>query len=256
MPARRSPCVVDRLRSGHGAVTIVTVRASSRPLGEPRTPVQTEPVEPLLATWTGALGEGADVVAAGRALLARYDEPHRRYHDRRHLAEVLAALRVLTGGRPPPVEVVCAAWLHDAVHDGRDDDEERSAVLATTVLPPLGVAPQVVDEVARLVRLTLTHDPAPDDVPGALLSDADLAVLGSSPERYARYAADVREEYAHVGDDAFRAGRTAVLRTLLDRPRLYVTSEGHGRWDAAARRNLADEINRLVGPSDGAALQP
>ena len=212
-------------------------------------------VDPLLASWTDALGAGPDVVAAGQDLLARWDEPHRRYHDRRHLAEVLAALRELSPGARP-VEVVCAAWLHDAVHDGRDDDEERSAVLATTVLPPLGVAPQVVDEVARLVRLTLTHDPAPDDVPGALLSDADLAVLGSSPERYAGYAADVREEYAHVGDDAFRAGRTAVLRTLLDRPRLYVTSEGHARWDAAARRNLADEINRLVGPSDGAALQP
>ena len=114
----------------------------------------------------------------------------------------------------------------------------------------------MVDEVARLVRLTLTHDPAPDDVAGALLSDADLAVLGSGPERYARYAADVRAEYAHVGDDAFRAGRTAVLRSLLDRPRLYVTAEGHDRWDAAARRNLRDEITFLAGPSDGAAPLP
>ncbi len=218
--------------------------------------MQTGPVEPLLASWTAALGTGPGVNEAGRALLARYDEPHRRYHDRRHLAEVLAALRALTGGRPVPVEVVCAAWLHDAVHDGRDDDEERSAVLATQVLPPLGVAPPVVDEVARLVRLTLTHDSAPDDAAGALLSDADLAVLGSSPERYASYAADVREEYAHVGDDAFRAGRTAVLRTLLERPRLYVTAEAHDRWDTAARRNLSDEISRLVGPSDAAAPPP
>ena len=89
----------------------------------------------------GCAGRAADVVAAGRALLARYDEPHRRYHDRRHLAEVLAALRVLTGGRPVPVEVVCAAWLHDAVHDGRDDDEERSAVLATAGAPAAGRRP-------------------------------------------------------------------------------------------------------------------
>lgn len=218
--------------------------------------MQTGPVEPLLASWTGALGAGPDVAAAGRALLARWDEPHRRYHDRRHLAAVLVALRVLTAGRPVPVEVVCAAWLHDAVHDGRDDDEERSAVLATTVLPPLGVAPAVVDEVARLVRLTLTHGPAADDAAGALLSDADLAVLAASPQRYARYAADVREEYAHVDDDAFRAGRTAVLRSLLDRPRLYVTAEGHDRWDAAARSNLRGEISRLAGPWDGGAPRP
>jgi predicted metal-dependent HD superfamily phosphohydrolase len=213
-------------------------------------------VDPLLASWTEALGTGPDVLAAGRGLLARYDEPHRRYHDRRHLAEVLAALRVLTAGRTLPVPVVCAAWLHDAVHDGRDDDEERSALLATQLLPGLGVAPPVVDEVARLVRLTLAHDPAPDDGDGALLSDADLAVLGGTPERYARYAADVRAEYAHVDEDAFRAGRTAVLRSLLDLPRLYATDEGRRRWEAVARRNLTDEIRRLAESSDGADPQP
>ena len=212
-------------------------------------------VDPLLDSWTAALGARPDVVAAGQDLLARWDEPHRRYHDRRHLAEVLAALHLLTGGQPP-VEVVCAAWLHDAVHDGRDDDEERSALLAVDLLSGLGAAPQVVDEVARLVRLTLTHDPAPDDVRGAVLSDADLAVLGSAPERYARYAADVREEYAHVDDVAFHAGRTAVLRTLLERPRLYVTPQGHRRWDAPARRNLHNEITALAASSDGGDRQP
>lgn len=213
-------------------------------------------VDPLLASWTDALGTGPDVLAAGEDLLARYDEPHRRYHDRRHLAEVLAALRRLTAGQEVPAAVVCAAWLHDAVHDGRNDDEERSAVLATRLLTGLAVAPDVVDEVARLVRMTLTHDPAPDDVRGALLSDADLAVLGADPVRYARYAQDVRQEYAHVDDDAFRSGRTAVLRDLLDRPRLYVTEQGHALWDAAARRNLRDEISRLDSASVDAARQP
>jgi predicted metal-dependent HD superfamily phosphohydrolase len=213
-------------------------------------------VDALLGSWTAALGGRAAVVVAGRDLLARYDEPHRRYHDRRHLAEVLSALRELTTGRELPVDVVCAAWFHDAVHDGGDDDEQRSAALATRVLTGLGVAPDVVAEVARLVRMTLTHDPAADDVAGALLSDADLAVLGADPGRYERYAADVRQEYAHVDDAAFRAGRTAVLRDLLERPRLYRTEEGHRRWDAPARRNLQAEITRLVGASDGAAQRP
>lgn len=213
-------------------------------------------VDPLLASWTDALGTRPDVLAAGRDLLRRYDEPHRRYHDRRHLADVVAAVQELVAPGVVPVEVVCAAWLHDAVHDGRDDDEERSAVLAARVLGGLGVAQRVVDEVARLVRMTLTHDPAADDVRGALLSDADLAVLGAEPDRYARYAGDVRAEYAHVDDDAFRSGRTAVLRSLLERPRLYVTQEGHRRWDAAARRNLRDEISRLDAASVGAVRRP
>ena len=81
-------------------------------------------------------------------------------------------------------------------------------------------------------------------------------MLGADAGRYARYAADVREEYATVDDEAFRAGRTAVLRTLLDRPRLYVTDEGHRRWDAAARSNLRDEISRLAGASAGGGRRP
>lgn len=218
--------------------------------------VHAEGVDPLLASWTAALGDDPDVLAAGRDLLARYAEPHRRYHDRRHLAEVLEALRSLCAGRPVPVEVGCAAWLHDAVHDGRDDDEERSAVLATQVLTSLGVAPAVVAEVARLVRMTLDHDPPPGDDAGALLSDADLAVLGADQERYARYAADVRAEYAHVDDDAFRAGRTTVLRSLLDRPRLFVTPEGRRRWEEAARRNLRDELTILGGAAASADRRP
>lgn len=221
-----------------------------------REPGHAGAVDPLLVSWTDTLGTRPDVLAAGQGLLDRYAEPHRRYHDRRHLAEVLAALRVLTAGRALPGEVVCAAWLHDAVHEGADDDEERSAVLATGVLASLGAAPHVVDEVARLVRMTLTHDPAPDDVRGALLSDADLAVLGADPARYARYAEDVRQEYAHVDDTAFRSGRSAVLRSLLQRPRLYVTQEGHRRWETAARRNLADEISRLVDASAAADRRP
>lgn len=213
-------------------------------------------VDPLLRSWTDALGDGADVVAAGAAVLARYDEPHRRYHDRRHLTEVLAALQQLVDGGGVPVEVVCAAWFHDAVHDGRDDDEARSAELAVQVLRSLGATGVLPQEVARLVRMTLTHDPDADDRSGALLSDADLAVLGADPVRYARYAADVREEYAHVDEDAFRRGRTAVLRSLLDRPRLYVTAEGHRRWDSAARANLRDEIRRLAAASDAAGPRP
>ena len=212
-------------------------------------------VDPLLTAWTDVLGPRPDVVAVGQDLLSRYEEPHRRYHDRRHLAEVLAGLRQLTAGRLP-VELVCAAWLHDAVHDGRHDDEERSAALAARVLGDLAVAAPVVDEVVRLVRMTVDHDPAPGDVAGARLSDADLAVLGADPERYARYATDVRLEYAHVDDEAFRSGRTAVLRSLLDRPLLYRTQEGHRRWEAAARHNLQDEITRLGDPSVDAGRRP
>ena len=207
--------------------------------------------EALLAAWVDALGDGRpEVVRAGRDVLERYTEPHRRYHDLRHLGEVLAALGVLSEGRPLAATVLCAAFFHDAVYERTAyDDEQRSADLAGQVLRRLGWAAAPVAQVVRLVLLTATHDPAPDDEAGALLCDADLAVLAAAPERYLAYAADVRHEYAHLDDEAFRAGRAAVLRELAGRPRLFTTPLGHRRWDERARQNLRGELAQLdAGP--------
>jgi predicted metal-dependent HD superfamily phosphohydrolase len=214
-------------------------------------------VRVLLQPWSAAVGAGPASLATAGRLLERYAETHRYYHDLTHLAEVLAALRVLTAETDLPVPVVCAAYWHDAVYDPRaDDNEQRSADLAAAELSRLGLAPQVVEEVVRLVLLTVAHDPVAEDRHGALLSDADLAVLAAEPHRYERYAAGVRREYAHVGPLAFQEGRAAVLRDLLGRPRLYATQEGRRRWEDAARRNLRDELIRLTDGSVGADRLP
>lgn len=128
----------------------------------------------------------------------------------------------------------------------RSENEERSARLAERALAELGVDPDRTAEVARLVRLTVSHDPADHDTDGAVLCDADLAILASPPAAYAAYTAAVREEYAFVPDDAFRVGRAAVLRQLLDLPRLFRTPYGERVWAAPARRNMEDELASLT----------
>jgi predicted metal-dependent HD superfamily phosphohydrolase len=165
-----------------------------------------------------------------------------------HLAEVLGWVDELSGLADDPVAVELAAWYHDAVHDARapaGESERRSAALAVEELNRLGVAPAVVDEVRRLVLLTAGHEAAPDDGNGAVLADADLSILGAEPDRYARYAVDVRAEYAHVPDDAWATGRAAVLAGFAGRRRLYRTDVAHTRLDVAARRNLAWELRTL-----------
>lgn len=202
----------------------------------------------LLAAWmrlmSGVVPPGADPAAvsdAGRDLLARWSEPHRRYHDVEHLADVLSIVDEFGA----VAEVSLAAWYHDAVYQPRAvDNEEQSARLAVHALNALAAGDRA-GEVARLVRLTAAHDPDPDDANGVLLCDADLAVLARPADRYDRYAAAVREEYGHVPDDAFRAGRAAVLRHLLDLPVLYRTPDLRDRWEAAARANLHRELGTL-----------
>jgi len=186
-----------------------------------------------------------DIAAVGAALLARWSEPHRRYHDVAHLLGVLDAVDDLAGFADDPDAVRLAAWYHDAVYAGAPDDEENSAVLAEADLSALGLPAELVDEVARLVRLTVEHDPGPSDRNGQVLSDADLAVLALEPAEYRRNSARVRAEYGHVPDADFRAGRARVIAALLAAPSLYRTPDARRLWEDAARRNLTAELRTL-----------
>jgi predicted metal-dependent HD superfamily phosphohydrolase len=202
-------------------------------------------VSDLLDAWRDALPSAAPsaVSRAGADLLARWSEPGRSYHTVDHLRAVLAVIDENAGEADDPVAVRLAAWFHDAVYDPlRMDNEENSAILAEATLPDLDVPAERVAEVARLVRLTATHNPAPGDRNGGLLVDADLAILASPRATYRAYTLAVRLEYGHLDDATFVAGRTGVLQRLLGRPRLFHTPALRDRWEDSARQNLTDEI--------------
>jgi predicted metal-dependent HD superfamily phosphohydrolase len=103
----------------------------------------------------------------------------------------------------------------------------------------------VRDEVARLVLATKTHKAAEGDVNAAVLSDADLAVLGGPAVRYRGYAAAVREEYASIPDEVFKPARAQILSALLDGP-IFHTEAARARWEDQARRNVGAEIAELT----------
>lgn len=136
-------------------------------------------------------------------MIASWAEPSRRYHDLDHLCDVLRSVDQLAAHAADPTAVRLAAWYHDVAHHGRSDDELASAARAERELFDLDVEHSLVTEVARLVRLTATHDPGPGDRNGETLCDADLRILASPADRYARYVAAVRAEYAHVPDAQF-----------------------------------------------------
>ncbi|MFF1546968.1 hypothetical protein [Streptomyces sp. NPDC058291] len=190
---------------------------------------------------------GPDPGPYAEALLTRWQEPQRRYHTLTHLTAVLDRVDELADHAADPDVVRLAAWFHDAVYlPDRSENEERSARLAERALAEAGAPPERTAEVARLVRLTVGHDPADDDPDGQVLCDADLAILAAPPAAYAAYTAAVREEYHFVPSDAFRAGRADVLRRLLALPRLFSTPHGSRAWEETARYNLRAELELLT----------
>ena len=184
----------------------------------------------------------AAVVAGG--LGVKYTQAHRAYHNLLHVEDVLLRIEELSPPRDSELPLALAAWFHDAIYQpDRDDNEERSAYIAFDALEQVGGSPELIAEVVRLVRLTATHQPSRADAAGSILSDADLAILGATRERYVTYAQGIRQEYIHIPQDAYRAGRARVLRGFLDRPHIYATDYGRDRWEAQARENLQAEIS-------------
>lgn len=206
-------------------------------------------MEDLLGAWTDLIGRHTtDPTASevGRHLFDAWSEPHRTYHSLPHLRDILARVDELAADAEEPDAVRLAAWYHDSVYRGLPDDEERSAQRAEYELAALGVAPAMVDEVARLVRVTVTHDPVPGDRNGAVLSDADLAALAVPIDDYRHNTAAIRSEYAHIPNEVFRKGRVQVLAALLDGPAVFRTDYGRRHWEDVARANMRAELADLT----------
>lgn len=176
------------------------------------------------ARAAGATGTDAALQAVAAELVARWSQPHRYYHNVAHLTAVLEHVEA------EPLAAL-AAWGHDAVYDPRSPaNEERSAQLMASLLARCGIASA---EVMRLIRLTAGHQVEPGDRLGALLAEADLAILAAPWPAYRSYVDGVRAEYAHVPEELWRLGRATVLEGLLP---------GLGE---AARANVERELAAL-----------
>jgi len=205
---------------------------------------------PFDASWNRAwhgLQAAGDGHVVRDALLARYAEPHRRYHTLQHLAECLSLFDTLRDAPDRPAEVELALWFHDAVYDlGSAENESRSAAWAREALGATGVA---IDAIARIDALVMAtrHATLPRTRDEQVLVDIDLAILGAAPERFAEYEQQIRGEYAHVPSLLFGARRRALLQSFLDRASIYSTPALHRRLEARARANLARSIAALGG---------
>ena len=190
----------------------------------------------------------ADAYPVFDVLVAAYSAPDRHYHTLEHLAEMFRVASRLLSITDDPSAVQLAVWFHDAVYDPRAaDNEARSAELVGTLLGPLGVPRAELERVARLVHATahLADDRPPADRETAILLDADLAILGAAPERYARYAGAIRSEYAWVPEPEYRAARAQVLDRFLARPRLFWTELAYQEGEQQARANMTAELASL-----------
>lgn len=194
-------------------------------------------------TWA-ALGASAPQ-GLGERLLASYAEPQRKYHTLQHLGECIGHFETAIDLARHAGEVEVALWFHDAIYELKQSDNElQSASWAAKELQSAGLPVQVAERVHALVMAT-RHAALPETGDERILVDVDLSILGAEADRYAQYAAQVREEYAWVPGWIFRRKRKALLREFLARESIYGTPRFRDRFEARARENLENEIRRL-----------
>ena len=204
-----------------------------------------EPTDLLARSWrlcADALAVRPIGPAVFDELVARYSEPHRKYHTVQHLGECLSHFEAVRDLAERPAEVEMALWFHDAIYDTqRHDNEETSADWAHKVLLAHGTAAAAAQRVHDLVMAT-RHTALPASPDAQLLVDIDLSILGAGAERFAEYEQQIRDEYAFVPPALFQQKRREILQGFLDRPVIYSTAHFRDALEARARENLRRSI--------------
>jgi predicted metal-dependent HD superfamily phosphohydrolase len=213
--------------------------------------VSPERLESMQSGWLRVLERyrvaPADAYPPFDALVAAYTAPERHYHNLGHLSEMFRVAERLAALVEDEGALALAIWFHDAVYDSRaKDNERRSGELAVDLLGPIGVPASTIERIVGMIWATAhTADAPPAARDTQVLLDADLAILGASEERYVKYAADIRKEYAWVPEADYRAGRAAVLERFLAAPRIYYTQMMFEEGEQRARANLRAELTQL-----------
>lgn len=178
-------------------------------------------------------------------VVTQYAEPHRYYHTLQHLDECIAQFAELKHLAMHPGEIELALWFHDGIYDThRNDNEELSADWAKSSILSAGSDAAVADRIHALIMAT-QHHTTPQDSDTKIMLDADLSILGASPQRFQEYEIQIRQEYAFVPETIFRTKRAVILERFMSQSTIFNTSIFIERYEPIARLNLKHALESL-----------
>lgn len=178
-------------------------------------------------------------------LVTRYSEPHRAYHTLAHIQHCLDEFKQVRHLIANPNAVELALWYHDTIYNTKaKDNEEKSAALARTIIQSASLPDAFGQFVADCIMAT-KHTAIPADPDIQFLVDIDLSSLGKPEKEFDENAQKIRKEYEWVPEDMFAAGRSAILKSFLNRPNIYATQFFRDKYETRARQNIARSLAQL-----------
>lgn len=196
-------------------------------------------------------------------IIQQYQGDGRYYHTDDHLHQVID---LLVESQVWSNASLLAAFYHDYIYcPGATDNEDQSAEICYDKAIKLGIEHDVAKQAAEMIRATKYHS---SDVPEAdqlsvkerfflgvgrftnidikeSFLDADMAILGSDPDLYAKYIEGIRLEYSRFSDSQYRTGRLNFLNSLMSQTTIFITVYFKSRFESQARLNIQKEIHLL-----------
>lgn len=178
-------------------------------------------------------------------IVVHYSDKKRFYHTLNHLEELLDKLSEIKNQINDWTTLMFTLYYHDIIYSSLSyKNELKSAELAAERLRGIGVSEEKIEK-CRDQILATKHHKTSEDMDTNYFLDADLAILGSSEEKYRDYRSQIREEYKLVPRGIYRKGRMKLVKNFLSMDRIYKTDHFYEKYEEKARVNLASELKLL-----------
>ena len=217
-------------------------------------------IDDLVLDTFKKIAGNANAEHESKRVIDLYLKPARYYHTINHVWDMITAMDDITSNTDTSLDysrllaIKVATIFHDVIYDCKWSEDESvemaSAKVWKSVASKLDVviSPELVEYITALIIATQNHIPCDDHEETLAFLDADLSILGASPEVYLEYAKNIRQEWIHIPDSAYRAGRLGFLTKTLEKTCIFYTRYAKEKWESAARDNMMFEL-KLLDPS-------
>lgn len=173
-----------------------------------------------------------------------YSGENRHYHNLIHLENMMKELDEVIKNIRNPEAILLSLFYHDIIYNpSANDNEEKSAELAIGRMKEIGIPDSGIERIKKQIHATKSHHSEDKDT--GYLIDADLSILGQTPEVYSNYSANVRKEFRFYPDFIYKRGRSKVLKNFIKNERIFKTDYFHQKYEKAARRNIENELKNI-----------
>jgi predicted metal-dependent HD superfamily phosphohydrolase len=168
-------------------------------------------IQPILDHWNIEMSE--------TEILARWQEPHRKYHTLTHLSDLYNQIQKLSNSTDISLTNIekdmlyLTSAFHDIIYDPKhSDNEERSTKLFLDVSKK-SPYPERIQEIAEIICDTKTHQPRTPL--SKQFSEMDMSIVLAPFSELEVWEEGIRYEYQHIPSLLYKIGRGRFLKKMI-----------------------------------------